>query len=151
MQRFFKDRGYTALAQSIAGLLSKARRQAVRSVNSILTVTYWEIGRRIVGFEQKGEKRAAYGEELLDRLSRDLTARFGRGFSVDNLELMRRFYLCWPREQISETVSRKSGLDVGKIFSLPWSHYVRLVSVQNENARTFYEKEAIQGGWSVRQ
>src|SRR3546814_21015129 len=74
-----------------------------------MTASYWEIGRRIVEAEQKGRRRAGYGEQLMARLSADLTARFGRGFSPDNLENMRRFFAAYPLEAISETLSRKSG------------------------------------------
>ena len=84
---------YGRLLGDISGLLERARRQAVRAVNSFLTATYWEIGRRIVEFEQGGQSRAAYGEELLIRLSADLTATHGRGFSERNLRQMRTFYL----------------------------------------------------------
>jgi hypothetical protein len=75
-------------------------------VNAVLTAVYWEIGRRIVEFEQKGIARAEYGEVLLLRLSRELTRRFGRGFSVDNLETMRLFYIAYASFAISETPSR---------------------------------------------
>ncbi|MBF6595603.1 MAG: hypothetical protein IVW51_14325, partial [Thermaceae bacterium] len=102
--------------------------------------------RRIVEVEQQGQERAGYGERLLEQLSADLTARLGRGFSVDNLETMRRFFLAFPGAQISETVSRESP------FPLSWSHYVLLVRrVRSEEARAFYHAEALRGGWSVRQ
>ena len=95
---------YGGLVSAIADLLEKARRGAARAVNSILTATYWEIGRRIVEFEQGGEARAEYGEQLLRRLAEDLTTRFGRGFSRSNLQQMRLFYLGW---QICQTPSGK--------------------------------------------
>lgn len=99
---------YGALIGDIAELLEAARRTAAGTVNALMTATYWEIGRRIVEFEQGGAERAAYGENLLTHLSDDHTARFGRGFSADNLEIMRRFYVAYPPAEISETVSRKS-------------------------------------------
>lgn len=160
------------LRDGIAHLLQEARRASARAVNVILTATYWDIGRRIVTFEQGGKHRAGYGEALLDRLSKDLTARFGRGFSARNLLLMRTFHEQWPLVAsgaipqtlssesglpISVTVSRKSGqapvsLDsVAARFPLPWSHYVRLMTVEDSGARAFYEAEAMRGGWSVRQ
>jgi len=71
-------------------------------VNSVMTATYWEFGRRIVEFEQGGEKRAGYGQELVARLAEDLTARFGRGYSLSNLKSARTFYLLWP---IGQTTS----------------------------------------------
>ena len=160
---------YDSVLYEIAGLIEVARRASARTVNTIMTATYWEIGRRIVEFEQGGEKRAEYGKALLKRLSVDLAGRFGRGFSERNLEQMRLFYEGWP---ISQTVSAKSNspemalsssspsrglMDealrplLSNRFPLPWSHYVRLLSVKNLHARAFYEAEAIRGGWSVRQ
>jgi predicted nuclease of restriction endonuclease-like (RecB) superfamily len=86
---------YGRLVSDISGLLEQARRTAARSVNSILTATYWEVGRRIVEFEQGGKARAEYGERLLVQLAEDLTARHGRGFSRQGLQKMRSFYLEW--------------------------------------------------------
>ena len=83
---------YSGLVKDLSGLLESARRASARAVNTVMTVTYWEIGRRIVEFEQGGEKRAQYGAELLERLSADLTRRFGRGFSRPNLQRFRDFY-----------------------------------------------------------
>lgn len=157
---------YGDIHSSIVQLLEEARRAAARSVNALMTASYWEIGRRIVEADQGGQERAEYGKALLKRLSTDLTTRFGRGFSERNLEQMRGFYLCWPPERISQTVSAKLGENnidesisatsiklpvLAKIFPLPWSAYVRLLSVKNEQARAFYETEALRGGWSVRQ
>jgi predicted nuclease of restriction endonuclease-like (RecB) superfamily len=132
---------YADIHAQIVELLESSRRAAARSVNSVMTAAYWEIGRRIVKFEQGGAERAAYGEELIERLGVDLSKRFGRGFSMQNLLQMRKFYLYWP--EIHQTVSGE--------LRLPWSAYVRLLSVKNPNARLFYETEALRGGWSVRQ
>ena len=121
--------------------------------------------RRIFEFEQGGKKRAGYGEELVARLAKDLTTRFGRGFSLSNLKSARTFYLLWPIGQtasgqfplgdepkIGQTVSGQlATTPVRRAFPLPWSHYVRLMTVKNESARRFYEAEALRGGWSVRQ
>ncbi|MEX0803367.1 MAG: PDDEXK nuclease domain-containing protein [Candidatus Binatia bacterium] len=170
---------YNSLIGSIRSLVETARHSAARSVNALMTATYWEVGRRIVEFEQGGEKRAGYGQELLKRLAGDLSGRFGRGFAVDNLQRMRGFYLGWDSEQIYATLSRKSLnaepplqisrgsqtqsaksatmsrnfklSDLTLAFPLPWSHYVRLLAVKNVEARSFYETEALRGGWSVRQ
>src|SRR5438094_3575670 len=95
---------YDGLLRGITELLEAARRASVRTVNALMTATYWETGRRIVEFEQGGKARAEYGRILLPRLSADLTRRFGRGFSPDNLESMRRFYRAFPPERISETL-----------------------------------------------
>ena len=100
--------GYGDLVGDIGKLLEAARRTTTRSVNAIMTATYWEIGRRIVEFEQRGAERAPYGSELLKRLSAELTTRFGRGFSRDNLERFRLFYLRFSLDSISATASRKS-------------------------------------------
>lgn len=98
---------YAGLVHDVRELLETARRTSARTVNALMTATYWEIGRRIVEFEQGGKKRAGYGDELLKLLARDLAARFGRGFSRQNLESMRLFYLAAPPERICQTLSGK--------------------------------------------
>jgi predicted nuclease of restriction endonuclease-like (RecB) superfamily len=174
--------GYGQLLGGITELLNAARRQSARSVNAILTATYWEVGRRIVEYEQGGQKRAKYGEQLLERLSEDLSRRIGKGFSLANLRLMRQFHVAYPQSPIRQTVSgelearmKRPKLEVRssqslensptgsadlqedrvsillRAFPLPWSAYVCLLSVVNPMARDFYEKEALRGGWSVRQ
>jgi predicted nuclease of restriction endonuclease-like (RecB) superfamily len=140
------DPPYRGLLNGVVRLIEQARFAAVRSINVVLTSAYWLVGQRIVEHEQAGSERAAYGQALMKRLAQDLTAEFGRGFSERNLEMMRLFYLGWP---ISQTVSAKSGLQ--PLFPLPWSHYVRLLTVADLEARKYYEGEALQGGWSVRQ
>ncbi len=141
--------GYDAVLTDLVGLLEQARRQAARSVNAVMTAAYWEIGRRLVEVEQGEPARAEYGTQLLKRLSADLTARFGRGFSRQNLQQMRQFYLAWQKCQ---TLSSESELtDHASQFPLPWSHYVTLLRVQNPSAREFYETESLRGGWSLRQ
>lgn len=190
---------YRAWSGGIAALLAEGRRQSARSVNAILTATYWEIGRRLVEFVQQGEARAEYGDEVVSKLSRDLTKQFGRGFGSVNLGMMRRFFLTWSPELILQTLSeqsrrrtglpivqtvseqlmalqigqplaekflpsvsapasRKSEIDLAlylealcHAFPLSWSHYVRLLAVEEPAARKFYEAESLRGGWSVRQ
>lgn len=170
---------YAGLHREIADVVESTRAAAARSVNALMTATYWEIGRRIVEFEQGGEDRAAYGEALIRRLGVDLSQRFGRGFGWRNLTQMRAFYLAWPTEQILQTLSAKlpsspiaqtlSAISAGhplsatparnalepgavaQVFPLPWSAYVRLLSVKTGVARAFYESEALREGWSVRQ
>lgn len=157
-----KPAGYAGVESAIAGLLDAARHTAARSVNSLMTATFWEIGRRIVEFQQKGRERAAYGESLLEQLGADLSRRFGRGFGSRNLAQMRAFYLAWPSDKILQTVSAKSSntvrttmaVDLGQVmraFPLSWSAYVRLLGVSDAEARSFYESEALRCGWSVRQ
>ena len=165
---------YEAVFGDVSNIIDAARDSAARSVNAAMTAAYWLIGHRIVESEQSGEERAAYGTALIERLAEDLTGRFGRGFSRQNLQHMRLFYLAYPPDQICQTVSGKSARppqlsirqtpsgefaapsavslgDLVTAFPLPWSAYVRLMSVRNEHARTFYEAEALRGGWSVRQ
>lgn len=166
------DSRYPGLLNDLSALLDSARRASARAVNALMTATYWEVGRRIVEFEQGGEKRAGYGLELLERLSADLTRRFGRGFSRQNLQYMRQFYLAFPTEPIRQTVSGESGgairqtpsSESGRLrgthapdrlaiaFPLPWSHYVLLIArTRSREALAFYHAEALRGGWSVRQ
>lgn len=162
--------GYDAVLADVVALIDAGRRAAVRTSNAIMTATYWGVGRRIVEEEQHGAARAQYGEALIARLSQDLQARFGRGFSYVNLTQMRSFYLGY--REILQTASGESGpgLAIRKLqtaseeflgldelarvaarFPLPWSCYVRLQSVRNPAARRFYEGEALRGGWTVRQ
>ena len=145
--------GYGNIRAEIIGLLHAARAASIRSVNALMTATYWEIGRRIVEFEQRGVERAEYGEELIKQLARDLTRQFGRGFGAVNLSQMRRFYVEWQPQRIFQTPSEKSPSlsELAAKFPLPWSAYVRLLSVKNPGARSFYETEALRSGWSIRQ
>src|ERR1044071_1793255 len=99
--------GYDSILSDIVELLESARQASARTINAIMTATYWEVGRRIVEFEQGGKKRAAYAEALLKRLSADLSAQFGRGFSRQNLQQMRQFYITYPPEKIRQTLSGK--------------------------------------------
>lgn len=142
---------YAQVLGGISGLLEAARRASARALNAVMTATYWEVGRRIVEYEQGGEARAVYGESLLDRLADDLSIRFGRGFSRRNLQSMRLLYLGWPIRQTPSAKSLMSPAEAAARFPLPWSHYVRLLGVENEHARRFYEAEALRGGWSIRQ
>jgi predicted nuclease of restriction endonuclease-like (RecB) superfamily len=157
---------YDNIRSGIVELLKAARSAAARNVNSIMTATYWEIGRRIVLLEQGGEQRAGYGDQLIDQLARDLTQQFGRGFSQTNLKQMRSFYFAWSSLPIRQTLSDESDKqrhistlrpdtafvsEISGRFALPWSAYVRLLSVKNPEARKFYEAETLRAGWSVRQ
>jgi hypothetical protein len=101
-------RGYGAIQAAIFALLETARKAVARNINAAMTATYWEIGRRIVEFEQGGADRATYGDALVERLANDLTQRFGRGFSRQNLGQMRAFYRAWPGQAICQTLSGKS-------------------------------------------
>ena len=97
---------YDGLLQGVVRLLEEARKTSARSVNAIMTATYWEIGHRIVEREQEGRRRAGYGEAMIERLAVDLTARFRRGFSQTNLKQMREFYVAWPIRQALSDESR---------------------------------------------
>jgi predicted nuclease of restriction endonuclease-like (RecB) superfamily len=157
---------YDNIRTGLVELLKAARSASARNVNSIMTATYWEIGRCIVMLEQGGEHRAEYGEQLIEQLAADLTRQFGRGFGRANLRQMRAFYRAWPDPQIRQTLSGEfvnpnAFNAVGVVsstnsilaarFALPWSVYVRLLSVKRPEARSFYETEALRLGWSVRQ
>src|SRR3972149_7919459 len=108
---------YDSVFGDISSVIDAARRSAARSVNCIMTAAYWLIGRRIVESEQKGEKRAAYGEELLERLSVDLGERYGRGFSRQNLQQMRQSYFLYLPEQICQTLSGESSTTPNALIS----------------------------------
>lgn len=138
---------YEQFLDEVSGLLELARRRAVRSIDSIIVETYWQVGRRIVQVEQGGVERAAYGARLLERLSTDLTGRLGRGFSARNLRLMRQFFLTYPEgKAIWQTPSAKS--EGGLILPLTWSHYTLLMG-RTPEARAFYHAEALRGGWTA--
>ena len=166
---------YRTVYRDASRIVDVARSAAVRSVNAAMTAAYWMIGQRIVEFEQSGAERAAYGAALIERLAADLSRRFGRGFSRQNLQQMRQFYVSFRKDQICQTASGKSAnpprerirqtvsgkletaspeaqiAALREVFPLPWSAYVKLLAVKNVRARTFYEAEALRGGWSVRQ
>jgi len=115
----------------ITVLLKEARESVVQTVNKTMVYTYFEIGRIIVEEEQKGKERAEYGKRLLEKLSNKLKTEFGKGFSVDNLENMRNFYLVYS---ISETLSRKSKT---YNFQLGWSHYLKLIALRTKQKENF--------------
>ena len=126
--------------EEIHELLSKARQNIISNINSTMTKTYFLIGKRIVEEEQNGNKRAEYGKNLIKILSEKLTKEFGKGFSQRNLEQMRTFYV---RYSIPQTLSAE--------FKLSWSHYLILMRIENISTRNFYEIEAIQNNWSLRE
>lgn len=126
------------IVEEIKGILDTARGNVARQVNGELLKAYWNIGRIICEYEQSNAIRADYGKQTLKALSKALTAEFGKGFSVSNIQFMRRFY---QNYQIQQTVSVK----------LSWSHYCELLSISDERKRSFYEKEAINANWSVRE
>jgi len=142
-----------SLFNEICALMEATRAVAAQQINTLAVLTRFEVGRRIVLHEQGGEVRAEYGKAVLKTLSRQLTQEFGRGWSVDSLTLIRRFYLSYQdRSPKSETVSRiLSTSSTPSLFTLSWSHYVFLIGVENMEERRFYEVEATQSGWSLRE
>ncbi len=141
---------YNKLLDQVAGLLERAREETVRRINAVITETYWEIGRLIVEEEQKGRARAGYGEFLIARLSRDLTKRFGKGFTAANIRNMRQFYSVYPNRYAVRSESRDE-----KRYSvrdeLTWTHYRALMRIEDPTARSFYEIEAAKNRWSSRE
>nr|WP_295058273.1 PDDEXK nuclease domain-containing protein [uncultured Fibrobacter sp.] len=131
-----------ALYSQIASILEQNRKSVAVAVNTAMVRTYYEIGRSIVENEQKGNIRAEYGKEVLKNLSARLTANYGKGFSQRNLEQMRQFFLIYSKE-ISQTVSAE--------FTLSYSHYLFLMRIDNPDERKFYEIEAKNSNWSLRE
>lgn len=159
---------YDSVLTDVSALISAAKFHTAKQINSTMTGLYWRVGRRIVQNEQHGELRAGYGKQLLQQLSEDLTSRFGRGYSVRNLRHMRSFFLGWS-SRAEGAVNRlrcynKESYEIRQAlpaefkeaepylgFPLPWTSYVLLISVKNPSARSFYETEAVRGGWTTRQ
>ncbi len=119
-----------SLLQAIRGVLVQARSQLQQTVNQAMVQTYWQVGQLIVEHEQQGKARAKYGKQQLQTLSEQLTAEFGRGFDVRNLRNMRAFYLAFPKRNAVRT-------------ELSWTHYRRLIRIENLKARDWYMQEAI--------
>ena len=129
---------YENLVGRIGDLLSIGRTRAAQEINTILVRTYWEIGKYIVEFEQKGKLKAEYGTELFERLSKDLTFKYGKGFSKSNLIYIRKLYISFPK---SETLSHK----------LTWSHYFEILKSDSKLEISFYLKQTEKEKWSVRE
>jgi len=125
------------LFQDVANVIRQAHQQVWQAVNTAMVQSYWQIGHLIVEHEQQGQQRATYGKQQLQQLSRQLTADFGKGFDASNLRNMRSFYLCFPK---CDAVSHK----------LSWTHYRKLIRIENPKARAWYQQEAIEQNWSVR-
>ena len=128
----------SSLIDSIKEIILTSRKNIVRNVNTEMLSAYWNIGRLIVEDEQKNQERAQYGEQTLKHISKRLKAELGNGFSISNLQFMRRLFLSYPNQQ---TLSVK----------LSWSHYCELLTISDDNKRSFYEKECIASKWSVRE
>jgi predicted nuclease of restriction endonuclease-like (RecB) superfamily len=155
------------LYERVAQILEQTRGQVARAVNTAMVQAYWLIGREIVEVEQVGERRAGYGEEVLQRLSARLMRAFGKGFSVQNLRSMRQFFLAFPTGSMLPEIRQSPPGESGTVRQVPhvdsvgrrslfppalsWTHYVALIRVASPQARAFYELEAARGHWSVRQ
>ncbi|MFN3381580.1 MAG: YhcG family protein [Runella zeae] len=129
---------YDDLVDQIGNLLANARLHAAKAINTLLVQTYWQIGKYIVEYEQRGKQKSDYGSEVLDRLSKDLTSKYGKGFSRSNLVYIRKLYLSFP---ISETLSHQ----------LSWSHYFEILKNDDSLAISFYIKQCEKENWSVRE
>ena len=128
------------LYNNVSDLLKAAQEAVLRTVNTTMVATYFEIGRMIVEEEQDGKERAKYGDQLISELSKKLTSEFGKGFSLTNIKQMRSFYISYSK---SQTLSDQ--------FKLSWSHYLFLMRIDDENERNFYEIESIKNNWSLRE
>lgn len=143
---FFRD---------ISDILTQARNRAGKAVNLVMVYSYFEVGKRIAEEEQNGEARAQYGTRLIQELSNYLTNHIGPGFSITNLKQMRQFYFTYAQDQIGQTVSDQfknlPTVSTGRKFVLSWSHYLKLMRIDDVNERHFYEIEAARNNWSLRE
>ena len=141
--------------KSVSDVLTQARKKAKTAVNLSMVYAYFEIGRMIVEEEQQGKNRAAYGQQLLKELSAHLTKTCGKGFSVGNLKNIRQFYKVYSTDQIGETVFSQfenfPAVCTGRKFFLSWSHYLKLMRIENVDERHFYEIESVKNDWSLRE
>ena len=139
----------------VLDILKNARKQAKMALNISMVYSYYEVGRAIIEEEQNGKQRAEYGKAILKELSKRLTESLGKGFSVENLKLMRRFYVVYSKDQIGQKVSAQfENLPVtreGRKFFLSFSHYVFLMRIPNIDERHFYEIEAAHNGWGIKE
>ena len=144
------DQGFL---KNVSEVLEKARKNAKTAVNFSMVYAYYEIGRMIVEEEQHGKNRAAYGKQIMQELSGYLVKRFGKGFSTTNLKQMRQFYIVYSQDQISQTLSDQFGnlpaVSNGRKFYLSWSHYLKLMRIDNIDERHFYEIESVKNDWSL--
>lgn len=134
-------------------LIEEAKKNVKTAVNIAMVYTYFEIGRMIIEEEQNGDNRAEYGKYIIRNLSSFLTEHYGKGYSVDNLKLIRRFYIIYKTDSIGETVFPQSKnypvTITGRKFYLSWSHYLKLMRISNIEERHFYEIESVKNDWSL--
>lgn len=139
--------------KNVSEVLEKARKNAKTAVNLSMVYAYYEIGRMIVEEEQHGQNRAVYGKQIIQELSNYLAGKFGKGFSTTNLKQMRQFYIVYSQDQISQTLSDQfknlPAVSTGRKFYLSWSHYLKLMRIDNVDERHFYEIESVKNDWSL--
>lgn len=144
---------YNDFLKDVSDVLLRAQKNAKTAVNLSMVYAYFEIGRMIVEEEQHGENRAAYGKQILKELSAYLSENFGKGFSVGNLKNIRQFYKVYSNDQIGETVFSQfenlPTVSTGRKFFLSWSHYLKLMRIENIDERHFYEIESVKNDWSL--
>lgn len=138
LKKLTNQNKYHLLINNIGQILEQGRKQSFVIVNQILVKIYWNIGRLIIEYEQAGKQKAEYGSKLFERIAKDLKKRYGKGFSRSNIIYMRLFYKKYPK---SQTVSDQ----------LSWSHYVQIISLDDNLVRSFYEKQCLKEKWSVRE
>jgi len=137
------------LFSKIFEILENARRNVVQNINHTMVMSYFEIGKAIVEEEQSGNNRASYGKTTLKNLSGKLQSEFGKGFSVDNLENMRKFYITYSKHVTPGKSETPSRIFENPVFTLSWSHYIKLMRIDDANERKFYEIEAYRNSWSL--
>jgi predicted nuclease of restriction endonuclease-like (RecB) superfamily len=141
--------------QQISDLLHTAQNRVKTAVNISMVYTYYEIGRMIFEEEQKGKERADYGKYVIKELSLFLSKEFGKGFSITNLKQMRQFYVIYSNDKIGQTLSdqfkKLPKTNTGRQFYLSWSHYLKLMRIENTEERHFYEIESAKNDWSLRE
>ena len=149
---------YNNLLKNIGSAIETGRDNALSALNKQILITYWEVGRHIVEFEQQGKERAEYGTQLLRDLSNDLKLRYGKGFGLSNLQYMRLFYIQYPKFQTASGIYQTSGKSSKSLTrksqtsgKLTWSHYCELLSVSDDMSRAFYQQQSVKENWSVRE
>jgi len=139
----------------IIELLKVAKMRVLTSINTAMVYTYYEIGKIIVNQEQKGKNRAEYGKTVLKQLSKELTRKFGKGYSITNLKEIRKFYLIFSKDEIGQPLvglfEKMPKTSDGRVFVLSWTHYMQLIRIKNSDERRFYEIEAYKNNWSKRE
>ena len=138
----FSGEHFDQLCSDACSIIDAGRKHAYQAVNTVMVYSYYELGRRVVEEEQGGEVRAEYGKQVIVRLSKALTRRYKRGFSVTNLKQMRSFFLLYSRDEIGQTVSDQFAnlpkTREGRAFPLSWSHYLKIMRIEDGNERHFY-------------